>query len=123
MMFSATFPKEARAMARDYMSVGHVRIRVGRAGSSHVNVTQKVTKLQTQSICSATDIFQIQWCEEPEKRQCLLDLLLSKPPARTMIFVNNKKAADFIDDFLYNNGMPSTSIHSDRTQREREDAV
>lgn len=45
MMFSATFPKGARAMAREYMSVDHVRIRVGRAGSSHVNVTQKVTKV------------------------------------------------------------------------------
>ena len=42
MMFSATFPKEARAIAREYMSKDHVRIRVGRAGSSHLNITQKV---------------------------------------------------------------------------------
>lgn len=28
-----------------------------------------------------------------------------------------------VDDFLYNKGMPVTSIHSDRTQREREDAL
>lgn len=45
------------------------------------------------------------------------------PPSRTIIFVNNKKAADFLDDFLFNKGLPSTSIHSDRTQREREDAL
>ena len=45
------------------------------------------------------------------------------PPSRTIIFVNSKKAADFIDDFLFNKGLPSTSIHSDRTQREREDAM
>lgn len=45
------------------------------------------------------------------------------PPSRTIIFVNNKRQADFIDDFLYNKGLPSTSIHSDRTQREREDAL
>ena len=60
---------------------------------------------------------------EPEKRQCLFDLLLSMPPSRTIIFVNNKKAADFLDDYLFNKGLPSTSIHSDRTQREREDAL
>ena len=41
MMFSATFSKEARALAREHMSQDHVRIRVGRAGSAHLNVTQK----------------------------------------------------------------------------------
>lgn len=106
MMFSATFPKEARAVAKEYMSAEHIRIRVGRAGSSHLNVTQKII-----------------YVDEAKKRECLFDLLLSMPPARTIIFVNNKKAADFIDDFLFNRGMPSTSIHSDRTQREREDAM
>ena len=42
MMFSATFPKEARALAKEYMSGDHIRIRVGRAGSSHKNIIQKV---------------------------------------------------------------------------------
>ena len=48
MMFSATFPKEARAVAKEYMSKDHVRIRVGRAGSSHTNIIQKV-KVSPQS--------------------------------------------------------------------------
>ena len=61
--------------------------------------------------------------EEPVKRECLFDLLLHMPPSRTIVFVNNKKAADFLDDYLFNKGLPSTSIHSDRTQREREDAL
>lgn len=43
MMFSATFPKEARTLAKDYMSPNHIRIRVGRAGSAHMNVTQNVS--------------------------------------------------------------------------------
>lgn len=42
MMFSATFPKEARAVAKEYMSKDHIRIRVGRAGSSHMNIKQTV---------------------------------------------------------------------------------
>lgn len=44
-------------------------------------------------------------------------------PCRTIVFVNSKAKCDIVDDFLYNKGMPSTSIHSDRTQREREDAL
>ena len=67
--------------------------------------------------------FQIIFVDESKKRECLFDLLLSMPPARTIIFVNNKKAVDFLDDYLYNRDLPSTSIHSDRTQREREDAL
>ena len=61
--------------------------------------------------------------EDSQKQKCVFDLLLSMPPARTMIFVNSKKSADFLDDFLYNRELPTTSIHSDRTQREREDAM
>jgi ATP-dependent RNA helicase DDX3X len=45
------------------------------------------------------------------------------PPSRTLIFCNSKRGVDYLDDFLYNLGMPTTSIHSDRTQREREDAL
>ena len=50
-------------------------------------------------------------------------MLLELPPTRTIIFVNSKKSADYLDDYLYNCGFPSTSLHSDRTQREREDAL
>jgi ATP-dependent RNA helicase DDX3X len=61
--------------------------------------------------------------EAHQKRQALLDLLLSAPPARTLIFVNSQRTADEVDDFLYNDNFPCTSIHSGRTQREREDAM
>lgn len=44
-------------------------------------------------------------------------------PIRTIIFANNKATVDYLDDYLYNSGLPTTSIHSDRTQREREDAM
>ena len=57
------------------------------------------------------------------KKQCLYDLLIAMPPSRTLVFVNSKREADRLDDYLFNMGLPSTSIHSDRTQREREDAL
>ena len=45
MMFSATFPKEARTVAKEYMANDHIRIRVGRAGSTHLNVAQNVSEV------------------------------------------------------------------------------
>jgi len=106
MMFSATFPAAARKLARDYMSTDHVRIRIGRAGATHTNITQSVV-----------------WTDEAAKKEALYDLLFSMPPTRTLIFVNSKRQADLLDDFLFNRDLPSTSIHADRTQREREDAL
>lgn len=106
LLFSATFGKDMRKVAKKYLANDHVRIRIGRAGSSHMNVTQQVI-----------------WVEGNAKQQALYDLLVSMPPSRTLVFVKSKKTADFVDDFLFNNGLPSTSIHSDRTQREREDAL
>jgi len=46
MMFSATFPKAARALAKEFMAHDHVRIRVGRAGSTHLSelLTQTVSE-------------------------------------------------------------------------------
>ena len=42
MMFSATFNKECRQLARKFLSDDHVRVRIGRPGSTHVNVDQRV---------------------------------------------------------------------------------
>ena len=42
MLFSATFPREARALAKEYLDAGHVRIAVGRLGSTHKNIKQQV---------------------------------------------------------------------------------
>jgi len=105
-MFSATFPKGARALARQYMSQDHVRIKVGRPGSSHKNIRQYIV-----------------YVDEDEKRRATYDLLFGMQPGRTLIFCNSKMTVDLLDDYLYNAGLPTTSIHADRNQREREDAL
>jgi hypothetical protein len=43
-MFSATFNKEFRRLAKYYLADNHVRLRVGRAGSVHRNVVQEVRR-------------------------------------------------------------------------------
>ncbi|KAL4991469.1 DEAD-domain-containing protein [Aspergillus falconensis] len=106
MMFSATFNKGCRELARKFLADDHVRVRIGRPGSAHVNVDQNIIYTEPQL-----------------KKKCLYDLLLAMPPSRTLVFVNSKTTADQLDDYLYNLGLPSTSFHADRTQREREDAL
>ena len=50
-------------------------------------------------------------------------LILNFQASRTLVFVETKKGADQLDDFLFRQGFPVTSIHGDRTQREREEAL
>jgi ATP-dependent RNA helicase DDX3X len=106
MMFSATFPKAERKLAREYMEDDYVRIKVGRVGSTHQNIKQTIV-----------------YVDESAKNQALLDLMMSGEAQRTLVFVNSKFKCDVVDDFLYNCGLPVTSLHSDRSQREREDAL
>jgi ATP-dependent RNA helicase DDX3X len=109
LMFSATFSKEMRALARQYMATGEdYRITVGRAGSSHKNIHQDVVLVNRNM-----------------KLQACYDLLMdpTSTPVRTLIFCNGKRTVDEVDAYLYNRHLPSTSIHSDRNQREREDSM
>uniref|UniRef100_A0A667YUH5 RNA helicase n=1 Tax=Myripristis murdjan TaxID=586833 RepID=A0A667YUH5_9TELE len=123
MMFSATFPKEIQILARDFLE-DYIFLAVGRVGSTSENITQKVV-----------------WVEESDKRSFLLDLLsatvipsdvqdntgdnIEKPgkDSLTLVFVETKKGADALEDFLYREGYACTSIHGDRSQRDREEAL
>ncbi|CAO3657023.1 unnamed protein product [Mucor hiemalis] len=106
LMYSATFPKEIRGLARDFLKPNYIFLKVGRIGGTTTDITQKVL-----------------WVEEADKRHKLREILLSQPPCRTLIFVDTKRNADTLDQYLYENKFPSTSIHGDRSQMEREDAL
>ncbi|XP_026232828.1 DEAD-box helicase 3 X-linked a isoform X5 [Anabas testudineus] len=106
MMFSATFPKEIQILARDFLE-DYIFLAVGRVGSTSENITQKVV-----------------WVEENDKRSFLLDLLnATGKDSLTLVFVETKKGADALEDFLYREGYACTSIHGDRSQRDREEAL
>uniref|UniRef100_A0A673WUC5 RNA helicase n=1 Tax=Salmo trutta TaxID=8032 RepID=A0A673WUC5_SALTR len=122
MMFSATFPKEIQMLARDFLE-DYIFLAVGRVGSTSENITQKVV-----------------WVEDGDKRSFLLDLLnatvipsdapdvqeAAVTPGKeslTLVFVETKKGADALEDFLYREGYACTSIHGDRSQRDREEAL
>ena len=99
-------PSVLQMLARDFLH-DYIFLAVGRVGSTSENITQK-----------------IMWVEEQDKRSCLLDLLsVTGEDALTLIFVETKRGADALDNFLYHGGFRCTSIHGDRTQKEREDAL
>lgn len=106
LMFSATFPRDIQMLAKDFLK-DYVFLSVGRVGSTSENITQK-----------------IEYVEDADKRSVLLDILASQPPeGLTLVFVETKRMADMLSDFLMQNRIAATSIHGDRTQREREMAL
>ncbi len=44
----------------------------------------------------------------------------TSPQGLTLVFVETKRGADSLEDFLLRNGLAATSIHGDRSQGERE---
>jgi len=105
LMFSATFPRDIQMLARDFLRE-YVFLSVGRVGSTSENITQKV-----------------EYVEDPDKRSVLLDILHTHGAGLTLIFVETKRMADTLSEYLIGQGFPATSIHGDRTQRERERAL
>jgi ATP-dependent RNA helicase DDX3X len=106
LMFSATFPRDIQMLARDFLK-DYIFLSVGRVGSTSENITQKV-----------------EYVEDADKRSVLLDILHTHGTSGlTLIFVETKRMADSLSDFLINQRFPATAIHGDRTQRERERAL
>ncbi|KAI5286728.1 DEAD-box ATP-dependent RNA helicase [Ascosphaera aggregata] len=106
LMFSATFPRDIQVLARDFLK-DYIFLSVGRVGSTSENITQKV-----------------EYVEDIDKRSVLLDILHTHgATGLTLIFVETKRMADTLCDFLITQGFPATAIHGDRTQRERERAL
>ncbi|EJU03568.1 DEAD-domain-containing protein [Dacryopinax primogenitus] len=106
LMFSATFPRDIQMLAKEFLK-DYIFLSVGRVGSTSENITQR-----------------IEFVEDHDKRSYLLDILTAEGQnGLTLIFVETKRMADMLSDFLMGSSIPATSIHGDRTQREREQAL
>ncbi|KAK9836174.1 hypothetical protein WJX81_006875 [Elliptochloris bilobata] len=104
LLFSATFPKEIQRLAADFLH-NYIFLAVGRVGSSTDLIVQH-----------------IEYVNPNDKRQVLLDLI-NTVEGLTLVFVETKRGADALEDYLAGNGFPATSIHGDRSQQERESAL
>ncbi|KAL9662288.1 hypothetical protein QQ045_027121 [Rhodiola kirilowii] len=99
-------------LASDFLS-NYIFLTVGRVGSSTDLISQRV-----------------EYVQESDKRSHLMDLLHAQrangeqdKKALTLVFVETKKGADALENWLYMNGFPATTIHGDRSQQEREQAL
>ncbi|XP_070267838.1 probable ATP-dependent RNA helicase DDX4 isoform X2 [Myotis yumanensis] len=106
LMFSATFPEEIQRMAGEFLKLNYLFVAVGQVGGACTDVQQTVLQVGQYS-----------------KREKLVETLRNTGDERAMVFVETKKKADFIATFLCQEKISTTSIHGDREQREREQAL
>lgn len=110
LMFSATFPNEIQELASRFLK-NYLFLAVGIVGGACADVEQNFYQASGQ----------------PEKRKLLKEILEKQSQMGslegTLVFVEQKRHTDFIAAFLSESNFPTTSIHGDRLQREREEAL
>nr|4D25_A Chain A, BMVLG PROTEIN [Bombyx mori]4D26_A Chain A, BMVLG PROTEIN [Bombyx mori] len=105
LMFSATFPEDIQHLAGRFLN-NYLFVAVGIVGGASTDVEQifiEVTKY--------------------EKRNSLKQLIEENDGKRILVFVETKRNADFIAAMLSEQQLLTSSIHGDRMQREREEAL
>ncbi|XP_066278962.1 ATP-dependent RNA helicase DDX4-like [Branchiostoma lanceolatum] len=105
LMFSATFPEEIQKLAQDFLE-DYIFLTIGRVGGANTDVEQTVME-----------------SSQYDKREKLTDILGNLGQERVLVFVETKRNADFLASYLSQSGFPTTSIHGDRLQKEREEAL
>ena len=105
LMFSATFPTEIQQLAHDFLN-DYIFCTIGRVGSTSENITQSVILV-----------------DEDAKGNALVDTLQQHADEMTLVFVQTKRLADGLTNFLIASGYSATAIHGDRSQAERERAL
>ncbi|CAD5117962.1 DgyrCDS6702 [Dimorphilus gyrociliatus] len=107
LMFSATFPRSIQEMASRYLADDYVFVAVGRIGGACELVKQVIVQ-----------------CDSLEKRDKLTEILEQRSDRdKILIFVKMKRNADFLASLLSQKDFPTTSIHGDREQFQREEAL
>merc|ERR1712106_508377 len=109
LMFSATFPDEVQESAQEFLADDYLFLTVGLVGGACSDVKQ--------------DFYEVAKFDKRTKLEELMQDPERDPKERTLIFVQTKKNADFLATYLSGEGLPTTSIHGDRLQREREEAL
>lgn len=111
LMWSATWPKEVRQLAEDFLGT-YVQLNVGSLElSANHNITQNVTV-----------------CAEHDKKNELQDLLEkihedNPNPGKILIFCETKRSVDSIAHFVNGFGVRCGAIHGDKSQTERDNVL
>jgi len=112
LMFSATFPNQVQSLAREFLN-NYLFLQVGIVGGACEDVRQ-----------TFHNVTEMNRMERNEKLvEMLQEQMKVKGKDKTLIFVEQKKHADVLALFLCQEEIPSTTIHGDRAQEEREQAL
>ncbi|XP_030649097.1 putative ATP-dependent RNA helicase DDX5 isoform X1 [Chanos chanos] len=106
LMWSATWPKEVRQLAEDFLK-DYVQINVGALQlSANHNI------LQIVDVCNDG--------EKEDKLLRLLEEIMSEKENKTIIFVETKRRCDDLTRRMRRDGWPAMGIHGDKSQQERD---
>lgn len=109
LMWSATWPREVRTLARDFLGNDFMQLSVG-----------------SSELCANHNIKQVvRVCDEDEKYDVLLEIMeqikkLERSQQKTLIFAQTKRLADELARQLNRRGLNSEAIHGNRSQAQRE---
>jgi ATP-dependent RNA helicase DDX5/DBP2 len=106
MLYSATWPKEVAALARDLCKEEPVQITVGSAGKK---ANEKIT--QHVIVCEES--------EKSEKLKALFETIMDAT-SKMIVFTDTKRGADQLQRTLRAQGVSALAIHGDKTQQERD---
>jgi len=131
LLFSATFPEEVQRLARKFLQ-DYLFLAVGIVGGACADVTQRF--FQVSKFDKRTKLEEVLREDDGEYRhrpgtvhgvECSasLTLLVLADSAKVLVFVETKRNADYIAAYCAGKGFSTTSIHGDREQREREEAL
>ncbi|KAH9637127.1 hypothetical protein HF086_016149 [Spodoptera exigua] len=109
LMFSATWPKEVRHLAKDYLGE-FVQVNVGSTElSANHNIKQHV------HICDTDDKMSL--------FKSIMHEISGQGFGKLLIFANTKKFVDTLALTLRRNGWPADGIHGDKTQAQRDKII
>ncbi|GAB5373286.1 hypothetical protein AAMO2058_001737700 [Amorphochlora amoebiformis] len=107
LFFSATWPRDIQNLARKILR-SPVRIQIG-----DTNLKPSLTVKQT-----------VQFIADAEKNRRLMHILKGiQPHVRVLIFVDQKRTAEDLRSFLEYSDMHASTMHGDKSQREREEVL
>jgi ATP-dependent RNA helicase RhlE len=105
LFFSATMPREIAGLADDLLR-DPVKIAIKPQASTADRVSQRVIHI-----------------EFSKKRSLLVELLAAPEMARTLVFTRTKRGADRVARHLDEAEIPSSAIHGNKSQKQREEAL
>jgi len=114
LMFSATFSDEVQESAQDFLDSSYLFLTVGTVGAGMAG-----------GICGDIDLnfLEVEVSDKREKLDALFSEMDKDNLEKTIIFVGKKTSADYLSAYLSGESWSTTSIHGDRTQRQREEAL